>query len=153
MRGRRTLLTLTVLLVVSTMLLISKHAIACESSENDYQANYDACCTFCDGDELTIKEKYEELIVKALTDEKNMLDDGIITEHVYNLQCEPFEKALDSLENATDEEIEEGYKSILIYFFDQTSEYEADGEEIDEEFLQYIMDEIEAMELNEELGL
>ena len=152
MRKRRRTLALTALLVISTFLLIKNHVIACNISENNSKINYESC-SFCDENELTMKEKYEELIHKALTDEKNLLYDGIISEKVYNLQCEPFEKALDNLESATDEEILEGYKSILIYFFDELSEYEAEGEEIDEEFKEYIMDEIERIGLAEELGL
>lgn len=148
MKRRRTLLTTILLMLIA--LVVNVQTICSEEIPED---SYEEDCAFCDGHELTMKEKYEELIVKALIDEKNLLDDGIITKEVYSLQCEPFEKALDDLESATDEEILEGYKSILIYFFDQLSEYEADGEEIDKGFEEYIMGEIKSLELEEELGL
>lgn len=140
-KRRRTLIALTAILVTSTFLLIKNHAVACSISENNYEN-----CTFCDGDELTMREKCEELIWKALTDEKNLLDEGIVSEEIYTIQCAPFEEALDELETATDEEVEERYKWILIYFFDELAEYEADGEEVDEEFLYYIRKEIETLE-------
>lgn len=147
-KRRRTLIALTALLVISIFLLINVHAIACSISENNSEN-----CTFCDGDELTMREKCEELIWKALTDEKNLLDDGIISEEIYTIQCAPFEKALDELETATDEEVEERYKWILVYFFDELSEYEADGEEIDKNFQEYIIDEIKTLEDKGELVL
>lgn len=141
-KRRRTLIALTaMLLVISTFLLINIRAIACELSWNNSEN-----CTFCDGDELTIKEKCEELICKALIDEKNLLDDGIISKEVYTIQCAPFEQALNELETATDEQVLERYEWILVYFFDELSEYEADGEEIDEDFQEYIIDEIETLE-------
>ena len=147
-KRRRTLLTLASILVVSTLLLISTHVIACEVSENESD-----CCTFCDGNELTIKEKCEELLVKALTDEKNLLDDGFISEEVYKLQCAPFEVALDELETATDEETKEIYKWILIYSFEYLAEYEAEGEEIDKDFYNYIEEECKKVGLAQELEL
>lgn len=147
MKRRRTLLTILLMLIA---LVVNVQTICSEEIPED---SYEEDCAFCDGHELTMKEKYEELIVKALIDEKNLLDDGIITKEVYSLQCEPFEKALDDLESATDEEILEDYKAILIYFFDQLSEYEADGEEIDKGFEEYIIGEIKSLELEEELGL
>lgn len=137
---RRTLFTLlTITLLVGTL-----PSVTYAKSPED---NFDGICPFCDGDELTLKEKYEELIVKALIDEKNLLDDGFITKEVYLLQCEPFEKALNSLENATEEEILAGYQSILTYNFEQLSEYEAQGEKIDEEFLSYIQEQMEEYEV------
>lgn len=137
---RRTLFTL----VTITMLLGMMPSIAyAKNPEN----NFDGECPFCDGDELTLKEKYEELIVKALIDEKNLLDDGFITKEVYRLQCKPFEEALNSLETVTEEEIKEGYQSILLYFFDQLSEEEAAGEAIDEGFLQYVIEQMEEQEV------
>ncbi len=100
-------------------------------------------CTFCDDDELTLKEKCQELIVKALIDEDNILADGIITKEVYILQCQPFQEALHKLENATEEEVLEEYKWILLYHCDELCEEEAAGMEVDQEFHNYIMQEIE----------
>lgn len=137
---RRTLFTL---MTITLLLGVSPSVAYAKGPEN----NFDGICPFCDGDELTLKEKYEELIVKALIDAENRLDDGFITKEVYLLQCEPFEKALDSLDSATEEEIRKGYESILIYFFDELSEEEAEGEEIDEEFLQYLLEQLEEYEV------
>lgn len=146
-KGQRTLF-ITLALVVIITLLIGKRAIACKASEvnNIPEISYEEECTFCDGDELTMKEKCEELIWKALTDEKNLLDDGIVTKELYLLQCEPFETALDKLETASDEEVRYYYEWILYYFYGHLSEYEADGEEIDKDFENYIMEEIMSLE-------
>lgn len=135
-KGRRTLFSLITVILLLTVV----GETACTKEKVQLQEEE---CPFCDGDELTVKEKYEELLVKALTDEQNMLDDGIITKEVYCLQCKPFEKALKQLNNATEEEILEGYQSILLYFYDETMEEEAGGEEIDKEFLQYIEEQME----------
>ncbi len=99
-------------------------------------------CHFCDGEELTLKEKCEELIVKALTDEANLLADGYISKEVYLLQCEPFEEALDRIEVASEKELLEEYQSILLYHFDEICEEEADGMDVDVEFFNYILLEI-----------
>lgn len=135
-RGRRTLFSLITVILLLTMV----GQTACAKERVQLQEEE---CPFCDGDELTLEEKYEELLVKALIDEQNMLDDGIITREVYRLQCEPFQKALTQLKNATEEEILEGYQSILLYFYDETMEEEASGEVIDEDFLQYIEEQME----------
>lgn len=102
-------------------------------------------CYFCDDHQLTTKEKCEELLWKSLIDEKNWLDDGIITKEVYELQIEPFNKALNYLElgTATDEEIEEIYTQLLLANLDWIEEEKAVGEEIDEDFYTYINSEIE----------
>lgn len=146
-KGQRILAVLLITIVSSLLLVKSSHVTACESSNvNIPSADYQEECTFSDSNELTTKEKCEELVVKALTDEKNLLDDGIITKEVYKLQCEPFEQILDELEYASEEQILETYKQILLYHFDQLSEYEACGEEIDKDFWNYIMEEIDALE-------
>ena len=137
---RRTLFTL----ITMTLLLGITPSMAYAKGPED---NFDGQCPFCDGDELTLKEKYEELLVKALIDADNLLDDGFITKELHRLQCKPFEEALNSLESATEEEIKEGYQSILLYFFDQLSEEEATGEAIDEEFLQYVIEQMEEQEM------
>lgn len=137
---RRTLFSL----ITATLLLVPQTVVCAEEVENGLERE---CCPFCDGDELTTKQKYEELLVKALTDEKNLLDDGYITKEVYKLQCEPFEEALYSLESATDEEVLEGYKDILCYFLDEILEEEATGEAIDQDFLDYILEEMEKYEV------
>lgn len=109
----------------------------------------DYCC-FCDDDyELTTKEKCEELLWKALTDEKNWLDDGIITKEVYELQIEPFNKALDYLEIASVDEIEKVYNELLLTNLDWLEEDKAAGEEIDEGFYAYIISEIEHANIKE----
>lgn len=137
---RRTLFSL----ITATLLLVPQTVVCAEEVEDGLA---EECCPFCDGDELTLKEKYEELLVKALTDEKNLLDDGYITKEVYRLQCKPFKKALKKLDRATDEEVLEGYKWILCYFLNETLEEEAAGEEIDEDFLTYILEEMEAYDV------
>lgn len=139
-RGRRTLFSL----ITAILLLTIVGQTACAKETLQLQEEE---CPFCDGDELTLEEKYEELLVKALTDEQNMLDDGIITKEVYRLQCKPFKKALKQLKDMAEEEIVEGYKSILLYFYDETMEEEAAGEKIDEEFLQYIEEQMEQYEV------
>ncbi len=155
MKRRQQILAILLITVVSSLLLVeSSHATSCESSKvNIPKFDYQEDCTFCDSNELTMKEKCEELVVKALTDEKNLLDDGIITKEVYKLQCEPFEKIFDELEYSSEEQILETYEQILLYHFDQLSEYEACGEEIDEEFWNYIIEEIDTLERNGEIIL
>lgn len=100
-------------------------------------------CSFCDGDELTLREKCEELLYKVLIDEKNLLDDGVITEEVYHLQCEPFEKWLDRLETLPEEELQKEYIAILEYHLDKVAEEWTDGKEVDEYFFAYIVQELE----------
>lgn len=129
---RRTLFTL---ITISLLLGITQSVAYAKSPLDDF----DGECPFCDGDELTLDEKYEELIGKALIDEKNLFDDGFITKEVYRLQCKPFEEAIEILKNGTEEEILEGYQSILLYFFENESE----KEEVDEEFLKYIIEQME----------
>ena len=155
MKRRQQILAILLITVVSSLLLVeSSHATSCESSKvNIPKFDYQEDFTFCDSNELTMKEKCEELVVKALTDEKNLLDDGIITKEVYKLQCEPFEKIFDELEYSSEEQILETYEQILLYHFDQLSEYEACGEEIDEEFWNYIIEEIDTLERNGEIIL
>ncbi len=104
-------------------------------------AEEDYCC-FCDEQELSIKEKCEELLWKSLTDEKNWLDEGIISEEVYKLQVEPFNKALDYLEIASEQEKEEMYRELLLANLDWLEEDKANGEDIDVGFYDYIISEI-----------
>ncbi len=99
-------------------------------------------CCFCDEHELSTKEKCEELLWKCLTDEKNWLDEGIISEEVYELQIEPFNKALDYLETASEQEIKEMYKELLLANLDWLEEDKANGEDIDDGFYDYIISEI-----------
>lgn len=134
--------TILVMLLVMQTTLVSLNNPKTEEVTTNLKN--EACC-FCDDDELTTKEKCEELLWKALTDEKNWLDDGIITEEVYELQIEPFNKALDYLEsgNATDEEIAEIYTQLLLANLDWLEEDKAAGEEIDEGFYNYINTELE----------
>lgn len=107
----------------------------------DAETTYEYC-NFCDDHELTTKEKCEELLWKCLTDEKNWLEEGIITREVYELQVEPFNKALEHLAVASDEEIEEIYKELLLANLDWLEEDKASGEEIDEAFYEYIISEL-----------
>lgn len=106
-------------------------------------------CSFCDEHELSTKEKCEELLWKCLTDEKNWLDEGIISEEVYTLQVEPFNKALDYLEIASEEEIVHIYNEILLANLDWLEEDKAAGEEIDEAFYDYIISEIQHASIKE----
>lgn len=133
-------IAVTILLVMQTGLTVI------QSPKNEVtivaEVNEDYCC-FCDDDELNTKEKCEELLWKALTDEKNWLDDGIITQEVYELQIEPFNKALDYLETASEEEIQKTYKELLLANLDWLEEDRAAGEEIDEGFYDYISSELE----------
>ena len=111
-------------------------------------ASEDYCC-FCDDHELSTKEKCEELLWKCLTDEKNWLDEGTISEEVYKLQIEPFNKALDYLENASEEDIKQMYVELLLANLDWLEEDKAMGEEIDEGFYAYIISEIEDADIEE----
>ena len=127
------------LVLASVITLLSVPKIVC-AQETETNGEY---CPFCDAnDELTLVQKYEELIVKALIDTDNMLADAEITKEEYNLQKKPFEERLMCIENATEQEILEGYKWILTFFFDQTTEDKKDGVKIDPEFLQYINEQI-----------
>lgn len=139
-RQRGYILFLTAILVLSIFMLVHSGTFVLVSSVNAKPNNSQ---NLAENKELTVKEKYEKLIVKALEDEKNLLKDGFVTEEVYKLQCKPFEEALTKLESRTEEEILEDYKLILVYFFDQTSEYEATGEKINKEFQEYIISEID----------
>lgn len=129
------------LMLVSVITLLSVPKVVCaqELEINEEEE----CCPFCDSDELTIAQKYEELIVKALIDTDNMLDDGEITKEEHKLQTKPLKERLMHIESATEQEILDGYGWILTFFFDQTTEDEKDGIKIDPEFLQYINEQIE----------
>ncbi len=134
MVGRTIIGVLLVVLTVAFQQPMSEVAI-------DAETNYEYC-NFCDDHELTTKEKCEELLWKCLTDEKNWLEEGIITREVYELQVEPFNKALDYLSIASDEEIEEIYNELLLANLDWLEEDKASGEEIDEAFYDYIISEL-----------
>ena len=100
-------------------------------------------CGFCDGHELTNKERCEELLVKILTDTQNALDDGLIIEETYDLNIRLTNEALDYLETACEEEAEILYKVVLLLNMDWLeSDIEA-GKEIDEGFYDYIEEELE----------
>lgn len=109
-----------------------------EVGENDY-------CCFCDDRELTTREKCEELLWKCLTDEKNWLDDGEITEETYKLQIEPFNAALNYLPFASDEVVECMYEELLWANLDWLEEDKAIGYEIDEGFYDYLIEELSKM--------
>ena len=97
---------------------------------------------FCDGHELTNKERCEELLVKILTDTQNALDDGLIIEETYDLNIRLTNEALDYLETACEEEAEILYKVVLLLNMDWLeSDIEA-GKEIDEGFYDYIEEEL-----------
>lgn len=133
-------------IVITILLVMQAGLTVIQTPKNEVtivaEVNKDYCC-FCDDDELTTKEKCEELLWKALTDEKNWLDDGIITQEVYELQVEPFNKALDYLETASEEEIQKIYNELLLANLDWLEEDKAAGEEIDEGFYDYISSELE----------
>lgn len=116
--------------------------IVTEVTEEVGQDNF---CCFCDDHELTTREKCEELLWKCLTDEKNWLDDGEITEETYQLQIEPFNAALDYLPFASDEVVDCIYKDLLWANLDWMDEDKAFGDEIDEGFYDYIIDELSEM--------
>lgn len=104
----------------------------------------DYCC-FCDGHELTTREKCEEILWKCLTDEKNWLDDGEITEETYQLQIEPFNAALNYLPFASDEVVDCMYVDLLWANLDWLEEDKASGYEIDEGFYDYLIEELSKM--------
>ena len=141
MVGRTIIGVLLVVLTVAFQQPMSEVAI-------DAETNYEYC-NFCDDHELTTKEKCEELLWKCLTDEKNWLDEGTISEEVYKLQIEPFNKALDYLENASEEDIKQMYVELLLANLDWLEEDKAMGEEIDEGFYAYIISEIEDADIEE----
>ncbi len=103
-------------------------------------------CSFCDGHELTTREKCEELLWKCLTDEKNWLDDGEITEETYQLQIEPFNAALNYLPFASDTVVDCMYEELLLANLDWLEEDKASGYEIDEGFYEYIIEELSKIE-------
>lgn len=107
----------------------------------------DYCC-FCDDRELTTREKCEELLWKCLTDEKNWLDDGEITEETYQLQIEPFNAALNYLPFASDEVVDCMYEELLLANLDWLEEDKAIGYEIDEGFYDYLVEELSKIEKN-----
>lgn len=99
-------------------------------------------CGFCDGHELTNKERCEELLIKILIDTQNALDDGLIIEETYDLNIRLTNEALDYLETACEEEAEILYKVVLLLNMDWLeSDIEA-GKEIDEGFYDYIEEEL-----------
>lgn len=132
-------------IAITVLLVMQAGLTTIQSPKNEVtivtEVSEDYCC-FCDDDELTTKQKCEELLWKALTDEKNWLDDGIITKEVYELQIEPFNKALNYLETATEEEIQKVYTELLLANLDWLEEDKAAGEEIDEGFYDYISSEL-----------
>ena len=97
---------------------------------------------FCDGHELTNKERCEELLIKILIDTQNALDDGLIIEETYDLNIRLTNEALDYLETACEEEADILYKVVLLLNMDWLeSDIEA-GKEIDEGFYDYIEEEL-----------
>ncbi len=121
--------------------MLPKVACIQEEETEDY-------CCFCDNRELTTREKCEELLWKCLTDEKNWLDNGEITNETYQLQIEPFNAALNYLPFASDEVVDCMYKDLLLANLDWLEEDKAVGYEIDEGFYDYIVEELSRMEKN-----
>ena len=103
-------------------------------------------CCFCDGHELTNKERCEELLVKIQTDTQNALDDGLILEETYDLNIRLTNEALDYLETACEEEIDILYKVVLLLNEDSLEKDIEAGKEIDEGFYEYIEEELERID-------
>lgn len=103
-------------------------------------------CYFCDGHELTNKERCEELLVKIQTDTQNALDDGLILEETYDLNIRLTNEALDYLETACEEEIDILYKVVLLLNEDSLEKDIEAGKEIDEGFYQYIEEELKRID-------
>lgn len=129
-----------IVLVVQAGLMVMQNPENEVTTVTEVNENY---CCFCDDNELTTKQKCQELLWKVLTDEKNWLDDGMITKEVYELQIQPFNKALEYIETATEEEIQEVYTELLLTNLDWLEEDKAVGKEIDEGFYDYIISELE----------
>lgn len=125
---------------IMMLLLIPKEEVYAKMTNVE---EYESC--FCDGHELTNKERCEELLIKILTDEKNWFDDGLISKEVYELQIEPVNKALDYLEIASKREVDILYKEVLLLNSDWLEADIEAGEEIDEGFYQYIEEELKRM--------
>lgn len=102
-------------------------------------------CCFCDDHELTTREKCEELLWKCLTDEKNWLEDGEITQETYELQIEPFNAALNYLPFASDAVVDCMYEDLLWANLDWIEEDRATGYEVDEGFYDYVVEELSKM--------
>lgn len=147
----------TVLSIITMVTMISSHN-AIQLNHNYHlqsemitqvtkveEVDNDEYCCFCDDRELTTREKCEELLWKCLTDEKNWLDDGEITEETYQLQIEPFNAALNYLPFASDEVVECMYKELLWANLDWLEEDKAIGYEIDEVFYDYLIEELSKM--------
>lgn len=130
--------------ILAGMELLTASVREIPQKEATIVAEEEYCC-FCDEHELSIKEKCEELLWKCLTDEKNWLDDGIISKEVYELQVEPFNKALDYLEIASEQEVKEMYEELLSANLDWLEEDKANGADIDTGFYNYIISEINAL--------
>lgn len=113
--------------------------------ENVQESTAKEDCQFCNESKLTNRQKCEELLVKMLTDEQNWLDEGIITKEVYELQIVPFNKALNYLEVASDEDANSLYVEMLFLNLDWLEEDKAAGEQIDQAFYTYIEEELNRM--------
>lgn len=124
---------------------LSQHEMVTQVACIEEEETDDYCC-FCDDHELTTREKCEELLWKCLTDEKNWLDDGEITEETYQLQIEPFNAALSYLPFASDEVVDCMYEELLLANLDWLEEDKAIGYEIDEGFYDYLVEELSRME-------
>lgn len=147
----------TVLSVVAMVAMLSSQSVIQPAHDSRSQCEIvtqvtsigdvedDKYCCFCDGRELSTREKLEELLWKCLTDEKNWLDDGEITEETYQLQIEPFNAALNYLPFASDEVVDCMYADLLWANLDWLEEDKAMGDEIDEGFYEYITSELSKM--------
>lgn len=98
---------------------------------------------FCDGHELSTREKYEELLIKYWIDTDNLLADGKISKETYEIQMEQINNALDISEIASDEEVENLYVEFLLTNLDWLENDLEAGEEVDMDFYNYLVEELE----------
>lgn len=119
--------------------------VAVQVTTSTEEMDSEEYCSFCDDHELTTREKCEELLWKCLTDERNWLEDGEITQETYELQIEPFNAALNYLPFASDAVVDCMYEDLLWANLDWIEEDRATGYEVDEGFYDYIVEELSKM--------
>lgn len=91
---------------------------------------------------MDLLEKYSNLLVICYCQISNLYINDEITEEWYLLQREPFIERINKLPTATNEEILDSYKDLLVYLYDTMTEDELSGYEIDQDLHDFVMDEI-----------
>ena len=107
------------------------------------RAKYDECKNSLLSENATLADKYADLLTICYCQTSFLYFNEEISYETYELQRTPFMVQIESLETASDEEILDGYSSLLIYLYDIMEEDLAADYEIDQELYDFVLNEIE----------